>query len=80
MRGVVIVSAALVFLTGCVNGYTKPGTTYQDFMGDRLVCLHSAMAGKCANGGLYETCMAVKGWEIDPKGFKRPASAGVEGC
>ena len=36
-------------------------------------------ATTCLNGGMFDTCMAMEGWQIDSKGFA-PPGRGVRRC
>lgn len=80
MRYVIIIAVALA---GCspstpINvstvpapgpNFSRPGGTYQQYLADRLECIQTVPAG------VY-TCLAVKGWQRDPKGFPPPGKAG----
>jgi len=51
--------------TGYDPNLSKPGGTAQTYAEDRLECLRTDRAQ-------FLTCMAVRGWHMDPKGFPPP--------
>src|SRR5687767_2674833 len=65
------------------NPYTKAGATYNDYLLDRQACFGQSMneANTCSNGGLFTSCMVIKGWErVESGGFQPPPGGAVTVC
>jgi hypothetical protein len=78
-RAVCAVVSALA-LSACASGLTKSGASYDQYLADRFECMKVAAGPRCANEGLYVSCMAQMGWRLDREGFKPPAGAAIRTC
>jgi len=94
MRTLVILLGSVLLLEGCVSAaptilrWSKPGATYQQFLGDRYACILQARANASsayvygAAGGaessqvvsasIFMPCMSAKGYAQDPNGYAPP--------
>lgn len=92
----VLLSVSILALCGCASTemirFSKPGASQEEFMRDRYGCLqetqqdvgianeHGAVRRSVTNAPLYNSCMAVKGYQLDPKGaFAPPAGTETPG-
>jgi hypothetical protein len=76
----ILILGATLFLSACVNGFSKQGASYQNYLDDRYACLKEAAGPFCANKGVMVTCMMQKGWRESSDGFKPPQGAAVRMC
>jgi hypothetical protein len=75
-----VVSALALSACASVSGFAKSGGSYDEYLADRFACMKIASGPRCANDGLYVSCMAQKGWRQGSEGFRPPAEAVIAMC
>ena len=72
----------LSVLVSCtpLGGLSREGSTYNEYLSDRIECLKMSAAKNCMNAPVYYSCMNQKGWKRQEGGFTAPKGMGVPPC
>ena len=95
MDRLALIAVLLLGVAGCIpkqsQRYSKAGAPYEEYVQVRDVCIRQSMtnyssygvgggADPCLHCGLFESCMAIKGWMVDPNGFAPPRDPTLRCC